>query len=223
MIDVLGTLTESGLDLHTSIVLTYSVDLVLYDSLIRRRFRQAGAVNQMVFCDLRKYQEQLDGLSVLRRFGRSYSVTPVHQAAAFHPKLYMLLGRKGGRLVIGSGNATIGGLFRNAEAFGVFEYDRGRDPGPHPAFRECFQFVEQLSRDGAEVVKRQVARARSWSLAGNHAGSRSSDRSFRWAGSAGDPGASRDRDRRERRPQRPRVYRVRGSSAGGITRTCGTD
>lgn len=163
MIDVLGTLTESGLDLHTSIVLTYSVDLVLYDSLIRRRFRQAGAVNQMVFCDLRKYQEQLDGLSVLRRFGRSYSVTPVHQAAAFHPKLYMLLGRKGGRLVIGSGNATIGGLFRNAEAFGVFEYDRGRDPGPHPAFRECFQFVEQLSRDGAEVVKRQVARARSWS------------------------------------------------------------
>ena len=162
MIDVLGSLAENSLDLHSSFVLTYSVDLVLYDGLIRRRLRQARAVNQMVFCDFRKYQEQLNTVSAARQFGRSYSVTPILQPAAFHPKLYMVLGRKGGRLLIGSGNATIGGLIRNAETFGLFEYERGRDAGPHPGFRQCFEFIEQISQQGPDVVKRQIARARSW-------------------------------------------------------------
>jgi hypothetical protein len=163
VIDVLGSLGESGLDLHSSIILTYSFDLVLYDGLIRRRLRHAGVVNQMVFCDFRKYQEQLHSLCAARQFGRSYSVTPVPQAAAFHPKLYMVLGRKGGRLLVGSGNTTIGGMLRNAETFGLFEYERGRDAGPHPAFRQCFEFIEQTSQKESDVVKKQLARARSWS------------------------------------------------------------
>ena len=56
MIDVLSSLGESSLDLHSSIVLTYSFDLVLYDGLIRRRLRQSGVVNQMVFSDFGKYR-----------------------------------------------------------------------------------------------------------------------------------------------------------------------
>ena len=74
----------------------------------------------------------------------------------------MVLGRRGGRLIIGSGNATIGGMLRNAETFGQFEYERGRDDGPHPAFRQCFEFIEQISRHTSEVVRKQLARARSW-------------------------------------------------------------
>jgi hypothetical protein len=163
VIDILSSLGESGLDLHSSIVLTYSFDLVLYDGLIRRRLRQAGVVNQVVFSDFHKYQEQLNGVTSVRYFGRSYSVTPIPQADVFHPKLYMVLGRKGGRLYIGSGNATIGGMLRNAETFGLFEYERGREAAPHPAFRQCFEFIEQTSRDGSDVVKKQLARARSWS------------------------------------------------------------
>jgi hypothetical protein len=112
VIDILSSLGESSLDLHSSIVLTYSFDLVLYDGLIRRRLRQAGVVNQIVFSDFHKYQEQLNAVTSVRYFGRSYSVTPIPQADAFHPKLYMVLGRKGGRLYIGSGNATIGGMLR---------------------------------------------------------------------------------------------------------------
>jgi hypothetical protein len=162
VIDILSSLGESSLDLHSSIVLTYSFDLVLYDGLIRRRLRQAGVVNQIVFSDFHKYQEQLNAVTSVRYFGRSYSVTPIPQADAFHPKLYMVLGRKGGRLYIGSGNATIGGMLRNAETFGLFEYERAREAGPHPAFRQCFEFIEQTSRDGSDVVKKQLARARSW-------------------------------------------------------------
>lgn len=162
MIDILSSLGEGSLELHSSIVLTYSFDLVLYDGLIRRRLRQAGAVNQMVFAEFNKYQEQLNAVTSVRYFGRSYSVTPIPQAHAFHPKLYMVLGRKGGRLYIGSGNATIGGMLRNAETFGLFEYERGREAGPHPAFRQCFEYIERTSRNGSDVVKKQLAHARSW-------------------------------------------------------------
>lgn len=108
MIDVLGLLGDDDIDAHSSIVLTFAVDLLLYDGLIRRRLRNAGVVNQIVFCDMQTYQPEMAALPAARRFGRSYSITPVHQSAAFHPKLYLLLGRKKGLLLIGSGNATLG-------------------------------------------------------------------------------------------------------------------
>lgn len=162
MIDIISELTTPEIDAHSSIVLTYSIDVLLYDGLLRRRLAQAGAANQVVFCDFRKYQEQIDALGAARRLGRSYSLTPIHQTAAFHPKLYMVLGRKGGRLLVASANATIGGLLRNAETIGLFRYDREQESAPHPAFRECFTFIEAVAREAPEVVQRQLSRARSW-------------------------------------------------------------
>ncbi|HEV8712513.1 MAG TPA: hypothetical protein VGX03_06765 [Candidatus Binatia bacterium] len=162
MIDVLGLLGDNDIDAHSSIVLTFTVDLLLYDGLIRRRLRNAGVVNQMVFCDLQTYQPEMAALSTTRQFGRSYSITPVYQNAAFHPKLYLLLGRKKGRLLIGSGNATLGGLLRNAEVFGLFEYDASRDDGPHPAFKESVQLIKSVAKYVSHVVRRQLDKAFAW-------------------------------------------------------------
>src|SRR5439155_1495140 len=77
---------------------------------------------------------ELEGLSAARYIGRTYSVTPVRRPGAFHPKVYLLLGRTKGRLLVGSGNVTLGGLLRNAELFGRFDYDRQNGAGPHRAF-----------------------------------------------------------------------------------------
>jgi hypothetical protein len=162
MIDVLGLLGDNDIDAHSSIVLTFSVDLPLYDGLIRRRLKNAGAVNQMVFCDLQTYQQEIVALSAARQFGRSYSVTPVRQNGAFHPKLYLLLGRKKGRLLIGSSNATLGGLLKNAEVFGLFEYDASGGTGPHPAFKESIQLIKGVATHASHVVQRQLDRALAW-------------------------------------------------------------
>jgi hypothetical protein len=159
MINVLECLRERDLKAHSSIILTFDLDLALYDGLIRRRLRDADISNQMVFCDLRSYQRELAALSSTPRFGKAYSITPVYQKAAFHPKLYLLLGRERGRLLIGSGNATVGGLLRNAEVFGLFEYDATEQRGPHPAFRESVRFIRAIAQDASEVVRRQLARA----------------------------------------------------------------
>ena len=162
MIDILGLLGGSDISAHSSIILTYEIDLPLYDGLVRRRLKQAGVNNQMVFCDLRRYVAEMEALSATRFFGKAYSVTPVHQKAAFHPKLYLLLGRKKGCLLVGSGNTTIGGLLRNAEVFGRFDYDSEKDEGPHAAFRECTELVKEIAKDAPDVVRRQLEKALAW-------------------------------------------------------------
>ena len=52
MFDMIEMLGHSGYDLRSSIILTYGLDLPLYDGLIRRALNRAGVWNQAIFCDL---------------------------------------------------------------------------------------------------------------------------------------------------------------------------
>jgi hypothetical protein len=76
--------------------------------------------------------------------------------------MYLLLGRKKGRLLIGSGNATLGGLFRNAELFGLFEFSSEDGAGPHKAFAESVNFIKSLAKSAPPIVQTQFAKAESW-------------------------------------------------------------
>ena len=159
MIDLLTLISDRHMEAHSSIVLTYALDLVLYDGFLRRQLRTAGAKNQIVFCDGGCYETELSKIEVARQMGRSYSCTPVHHEAAFHPKVYLLLGAHRGRLLLGSGNATLGGLTRNAELFGVFDFDDQRDTGPHPAFVAIVSMIQRLSQSSSSLVRLQLERA----------------------------------------------------------------
>jgi len=164
VIDFLKLLGDSTRNFETAVVLTYRLDLALYDGMIRRIFNRAGITNQIVFCDFQSYVDELR-VQRPRYIGRHYSVVPVHQQGAFHPKVYLLLGPDGGTALIGSGNTTIGGLLRNAEVFGQFEYRKERRAPPHSAFVALTNFVAQLVPGAPDSVRRQfeqaVARA-SW-------------------------------------------------------------
>lgn len=159
MIDMVEMLGESGLDFQASIILTYRLDLEFYDGLIRRVLNKAGVSSQVVFCDFGTYLEEIRLQQSARFLGRHYSVTPVHQAGAFHPKVYLLLGAKGGRALIGSGNATVGGLVRNAEVFGQFEFNSERDKAPHPIFKQLTDFTRHLAERAPAAAQRQVHQA----------------------------------------------------------------
>jgi hypothetical protein len=159
MIDMIEMLGESGRDFQTAIVLTYRLDLELYDGLIRRVLNKVGVSSQVIFCDLGTYLEEIRLPHSARFLGRHYSVTPVHQAGAFHPKVYLLLGAKGGRALLGSGNTTVGGLVRNAEVFGQFEFNRELDSTPHPVFKQLAEFVRQLAERAPAAAQRQVHQA----------------------------------------------------------------
>lgn len=157
MVEMLG---HSGYDFRSSIVLTYSLDMPLYDGLIRRALNRAGIWNQIIFCDFSCYVQEIQSQTAALYSGKHYSITPVWQQGAFHPKVYLLLGPRHGRLLIGSGNATVGGLIRNAEVFGLFDFDGGNSEGPHSAFPDLFEFVEELGRNASHTVRRQLKSAR---------------------------------------------------------------
>jgi len=160
MFDVIEMLGHSGYDLRSSIILTYGLDLPLYDGLIRRALNRAGVWNQVVFCDLSCYIQDIQAQAAALHAGRQYSVTPIWQSGAFHPKVYLLLGPRHGRLLVGSGNTTIGGLIRNAEVFGLFDFDADTASGPHVAFPAMFGLVEELSLRASDTVRKQIKSAR---------------------------------------------------------------
>jgi len=164
MLDMIDLLGSTGHDLRSSIVLTYSLDLPLYDGLIRRALNRNGIWNQITFCDFSSYVQDIDSQMPAQYAGRHYSVSPILQQGAFHPKVYMLLGPRQGRLLIGSGNATIGGLIRNAEVFGLFDFDAEKQAAPHVAFSTVFGLVESLATHASDTVRKQVKTARQMAM-----------------------------------------------------------
>ena len=160
MFDMVEILGHSGYDLRSSIVLTYRLDLPLYDGLIRRTLSRTGVWNQIAFCDFSCYVQDIQSQTAAPYAGKHYSVTPIWQSGAFHPKVYMLLGPRHGRLLIGSGNATVGGLIRNAEMFGLFDFDAEKAKAPHSAFATVFSFVEELGLRASDTVRKQIKSAR---------------------------------------------------------------
>jgi hypothetical protein len=55
MLNILRQLEDSKLDAHSCIILTYEIDLTLYDGLIYRSLRQLGVRNQIILCSLPSY------------------------------------------------------------------------------------------------------------------------------------------------------------------------
>ncbi|HVW25697.1 MAG TPA: hypothetical protein VHC69_10020 [Polyangiaceae bacterium] len=61
--------------------------------------------------------------------GSSYLLVPVSAPGAFHPKVHLLLGKKSGKVLVGSHNLTFGGFGGNAEVTNLIAIeprDRGR-------------------------------------------------------------------------------------------------
>ena len=160
MFDMIELLGHSGYDLRSCIILTYGLDLPLYDGLIRRALNRAGVWNQAIFCDLGCYIQDIQAQSAVSHAGKQYPITPIWQSGAFHPKVYLLLGPRHGRLLVGSGNTTVGGLIRNAEVFGLFDFDADKATGPHTGFSTVFDFIEKLSQRASDTVRKQIKSAR---------------------------------------------------------------
>lgn len=105
---------------HTSIATTFGIDFDAYENIVLPRLRGAGCRNNILIPDARMLSHALAGASVLpRHAGRLYTVNGASARGAFHPKLFLQFGRKGGRLILGSANLTASGLAGNLELVGM--------------------------------------------------------------------------------------------------------
>jgi hypothetical protein len=113
-------LGDSGF--HSSIISTFGIDFDAYESIVLTRLSAAGCRNNIVVADERMLLHALAGASILpRRAGRQYSISGATARGVFHPKLFLQVGRRRGRLIVASANVTASGLAGNLELAGSVE------------------------------------------------------------------------------------------------------
>lgn len=147
---------------HTSIVTTYSVDAAFYDGALHQRLRTHGCENNILMADAnmlqRAIQETPESFS---RAGSAYAVMPITVRGCFHPKICLRLGLDGGRLIVGSANATVAGWGRNREIAGAFEWSR-RDESEDAAasrllIRKGYDYLAHwLDRSRSRAISRKL-------------------------------------------------------------------
>ena len=132
-------------------IVTYNADLFFFEQVVLPTLRSHGCNNNLILMDLKQYEASLlSAAHDLRSLGKSYSVWPVSATGAFHPKLIFQSGRRGGRLILGSGNldlpATAAALAETGfKGLSIIEYE-GAPDNPVPPIKECVAAVRgQLS------------------------------------------------------------------------------
>lgn len=106
-----------GRGFEASIATTYSVYLPFYENCVLPRLLNQRTRLNLLLVDAGQFSEAMAVPSLRPACaGRDYALIPVSAAAAFHPKVILLLGRDAARVSVGSHNMTLSGFGSNREA-----------------------------------------------------------------------------------------------------------
>ncbi|HLP66664.1 MAG TPA: hypothetical protein VK181_04000 [Rhizobium sp.] len=126
---------------HSSIATTFGIDFDAYENIVLPRVRGAGCRNNMVVADGRMITHALGGASLLpRQAGKLYTTAGATTQRLFHPKLFLQVGRKGGRLIIGSANLTAAGLAGNLELVALLNCGAEQD-GEQALIAQAWEYL----------------------------------------------------------------------------------
>lgn len=142
---------------------TFTIDIAGFDDYL---FPKLGAppLNATVLVDsdrLNAYYRsaaERDETAPASRAGQHYALRPVHwNGHAFHAKTYVSGSKKGGRLVVGSGNLGLSGISEGNEVACLFSSD---DPAARTSIATWTAWMDRLVRLlGDEVLDDRWARA----------------------------------------------------------------
>jgi hypothetical protein len=142
---------------HTSLATTFGIDFDAYESIALSRLRGAGCRNNLVIADSRMLTHALGGASDLpRRAGTYYTISGAQSSGVFHPKLFLQLGRKRGRLIIGSANLTPSGLAGNLEIVSTLSCDE-TDAAAQQLIAQAWRFAARFADGTQQSVNDQIA------------------------------------------------------------------
>ena len=126
-----------------SIVATYNAYLPFYEQVVLRRLLAAGCSYNIVLMDAAQCAASLSRDELRPRLaGTDYMLVPVSVPGAFHPKVFLRLGRRKGSLFIGSHNLTVAGFGFNDELTNLFIHDGDAAADSHP-FKTVVAFLRE--------------------------------------------------------------------------------
>jgi hypothetical protein len=139
---------------HSAFATTFSIEFAAVEELMLPKLMESGATNLLVVADERMASMSLsDGSRLPIHLGRDYELfSPPVSDGLFHPKIVLQIGRKAGRLFVGSANISAAGLAGNAEA--VVELECRDEPTPEREIvRAAWHFLSGfVSRNASGAV-----------------------------------------------------------------------
>ncbi len=133
---------------------TYNVSSPFFEEVILRRLRGSGCRHIVVLADAARVAEEL--ASVARRpsyAGDVYTLAPMPAAAAFHPKVLLLVGPKRARLYVGSHNLTYAGFTANLEATGRVDVAGKDDRTGQALLADVLQWIERVTAEQPPAIR----------------------------------------------------------------------
>ena len=137
---------------HTSVATSFGLDFDAYETIVLPRLKGAGCRNNIVVADSRMLTYALSDVSRLPALaGSAYTVTGAAADGVFHPKIFLQLGRRRGRLIVSSANLTTPGLAGNLEIAGVVECTEVPSPEQQIIAQAWAYVSRHVSRDSGPV------------------------------------------------------------------------
>src|SRR5271166_4532687 len=137
---------------HTSVATSFGLDFDAYETIVLPRLRGAGCRNNIVVADSRMLTYALSDVSRPPALaGSAYTVTGAAADGVFHPKIFLQLGRRRGRLIVSSANLTTPGLAGNLEIAGVVECTEVPSPEQQIIAQAWAYVSRHVSRDSGPV------------------------------------------------------------------------
>ena len=107
-----------------ALLTTYSFDPHFFEQLVLPDLWAGGSNSVLVLVDQNELRSALySHLGQLQHIGRRYFLQPVESPGAFHPKVFLRLGDRGGLVWVGSNNLTRGGWGANSELGSAWRLD----------------------------------------------------------------------------------------------------
>lgn len=143
-------------EFHTSIATSFGIDFDAYENIVLPRLRGAGCRNNLVLADGRMLTHALCGASALpHHAGRLYTINGISAQGVFHPKLFLQVGRRRGRLIVSSANLTTPGLGGNLELAGMVVSDEP-DSGEQRLVAAGWQYLSRFLNGDQQATAAQV-------------------------------------------------------------------
>lgn len=140
---LLEHISESGF--RSSVFTTYSCYFPFYEEVVLRRLMAAGCVHNVLLVDATRCAEAFAVEELRpRRAGRDYTLIPVKVGGAFHPKLFLRLGKSKGSLLVGSHNVTLSGFGLNDEVTNIFRLEGAALRAHGAVFRQALDYLGQF-------------------------------------------------------------------------------
>ncbi|WP_156348788.1 hypothetical protein [Sphingomonas sp. Leaf230] len=130
---------------HSAIATTFCVEFAAYEQVMLPQLMGSGATNFLLIADERMASMSLsDGSQLPVQLGRDYELaSPASSDGLFHSKIVLQVGRKAGKLFVGSANITAAGLAGNAET--VVELECTDEPSAEQEIvRSAWRYVSGL-------------------------------------------------------------------------------